>query len=114
MDPSENDYYVFKTLTTQMKPTCLIQLSSKHLAIAEGNLREKSLIEVHDINNNKVVSVLSQHTNMIDSLLKLEFSAKKIHCNGTYIQWILSASRDRTLILWKLIDGKIMQRNVLE
>ena len=48
---------------------------------------------------------------MIDSLMKLELPAEKIKTNNKYITWLLSASRDRNIILWKLMDGKIMKRN---
>ena len=32
-------YQILKTLTTEIKPTCLIQLSKRHLAIAVGSLK---------------------------------------------------------------------------
>jgi WD40 repeat protein len=74
-------------------------------------LKEASSIEIHDINKNKIVSQLKLHTDMIDSLLKLELPEDKTKISNPYIKWLLSASRDRTIILWKLIDGKIMKRN---
>ncbi len=50
---------------------------------------------------------------MIDSLLKLEFRTSKTKSSNQYITWFLSASRDREIVLWKLIDGKIMRRNLI-
>ena len=50
---------------------------------------------------------------MIDSLLKLELPSDKTKTTNPYITWLLSASRDRSIILWKLIDGKIMKRHNL-
>ena len=35
-------YQILRTLTTQVKPTCLIQLDRRHLAIAVGSLKEES------------------------------------------------------------------------
>jgi hypothetical protein len=83
------------------------------VAIATGSLKESSHIEIHDVNKGKVVSVLKKHADMIDSLLKIEFSAEKIKSGNPYIQWMLSASRDRQIILWKLIDGRPMKRNIV-
>jgi hypothetical protein len=54
-----------------MKPTCLLQLSNKHLAVAVGCLKEPSVIEIHDMNKNKIISKLKHHADMIDSLLKI-------------------------------------------
>lgn len=48
---------------------------------------------------------------MIDSLLKFEFPYKivKNYCN--HVSWLISASRDRKIALWKLIDGKVMKKS---
>jgi chorismate mutase len=56
-----------------MKPTCLIQLDRRHLAIAVGSLKEESHIEIHDIHTKVVTAVLKHHTDMIDSLLLYNF-----------------------------------------
>ena len=88
----------------------MIQISKRHLAIAVGSLKQKSNIEIHDMNAEVIVSVLKHHTDMIDSLLKYEFSPKMFRTKSTHVQWIISASRDRKIILWKLIDGKIMSK----
>ena len=50
---------------------------------------------------------------MIDSMLKLEFRPEKTKTTNPYIIWFLSASRDRQIVLWKLIDGKVMKRNIV-
>ena len=99
-----------KTLNTAVKPTCLIQLDKRHLAIAVGSLKEESNIEVHDINTEVVTAVLKYHTDMIDSLLKYNFSQKITKARGPHITWLLSASRDRKITLWKLCDGKVMTK----
>lgn len=50
---------------------------------------------------------------MIDSMLKLEFSCDKTKSNNPYINWLISASRDRTIVLWKLFEGKPMKREIV-
>lgn len=65
------------------------------MAIATGSLKEASHIEIHDVNKGKVISVLKKHADMIDSLLKIDFTHEKIKTSNPYIQWMLSASRDR-------------------
>jgi len=47
---------------------------------------------------------------MIDSLLKYEFPQKVLKVCCPHISWLLSASRDRKIALWKLVDGKIMTK----
>ncbi len=83
------------------------------MAIATGSLKEASHIEIHDVNKGKLISVLKKHADMIDSLLKIDFSPEKIKTSNPYIQWMLSASRDRQIILWKLVDGRPMKRNIV-
>ena len=86
------------TLCTIMKPTCLIQMSSRILAIATGSLKEPSQIEIHDVyrdENNQVLSLLKSHKDMIDSMLKITFPFEKLKSSNPYIQWLLSAGRDR-------------------
>jgi len=61
-------YQILQTLNTSVKPTCLIQLDRRHLAIAVGSLKEESNIEIHDIHTEVVTAVLKHHTDMIDSL----------------------------------------------
>jgi len=51
------------------------------------------------------------HKDMIDSMLKLEFLPEKVLTGNPYVQWFLTASRDRHIVLWKLIDGKVMRRS---
>jgi len=47
---------------------------------------------------------------MIDSLLKFEFSKRVLKTRCAHISWLLSASRDRKIALWKLVDGKVMTK----
>ena len=56
-----------------MKPTCMIQLDRRHLAIAVGSLKEESNIEIYDIHTKVVTAVLKHHTDMIDSLFLYNF-----------------------------------------
>ena len=72
--PMKGQFQRIKQLKTLDKPTCLIQISSRHLAIAVGSLSEASNIEIHDLPTNKIISVLKGHTDMIDSMLKFEFN----------------------------------------
>lgn len=60
------------------------------------------------------MSVLSHHTDMIDSLIKINFPRtieNQQHSPSSYVQWLVSASRDRKLTLWKLYDGLPMKRS---
>lgn len=57
-----------------------------------------------------MTAVLRHHTDMIDSLLKYEFPQKVLKVCCPHISWLLSASRDRKIALWKLVDGKIMTK----
>jgi len=107
----EKQYQIIKTFSTEMKPTCLIQLSQRHLAVAVGSLKENSNIEIHDIVSGKCVSTLKHHSDMIDSLLKLDLSSKAYKVKNPYVQWVLSASRDRRIVLWKLLDGKPLSKS---
>jgi len=49
MSTKKCQFQILRTLTTSVKPTCLIQLDRRHLAIAVGSLKEESNIEIHDI-----------------------------------------------------------------
>ena len=108
--PTRNYYQRVKALQTSHKPTCLIQLSARHLAVAVGSLQEASNIEIHDISTKKVVSVLKAHTDMIDSLLMFQYGRVQSRNLSPWTQWLLSAGRDGKIILWKLIDGMQVNR----
>lgn len=75
--PNPN-YQIIKTLRTMLKPTCLIQISTKHIAIAVGSLKEEPSIEIHKIMSSGAKTILSQlkgvHKDMIDSMYKLDFN----------------------------------------
>ena len=81
------------------------------MAIAVGSLKEESHIEIHDIHTEVVTAVLKHHTDMIDALFKYEFPQKILKSKSPHITWLLSASRDRKITLWKLIDGKVMPKS---
>ena len=81
------------------------------MAIAVGSLKEESHIEIHDIQTEVVTAVLKHHTDMIDALFKYEFPPKVLKTKSAHVTWLLSASRDRRIALWKLIDGKIMKKS---
>ena len=55
--------------------------------------------------------MLKHHTDMIDALFKYEFPSKVLKTKCAHVPWLLSASRDRRITLWKLIDGKIMTKS---
>lgn len=79
-----------------------------------GSLREPAAIEIHDMHSGTIVCTLKNgHTDMIDSMLKINLApeitqvrTKKI----AQVQWLVSAGRDRKLILWKLLDGQNLRR----
>lgn len=69
-----------------MKPTCMLQLSRRHLAVATGFLNEKSKIEIINIFSGQVENSLEQHSDMIDSMLLLDlnkYTQAKIRCYGS-------------------------------
>ena len=80
------------------------------MAVAVGSLKEASSIEVHDIQTMVRTAVLKHHTDMIDSLLRYNFAKKVVKTKCPHVSWLLSAGRDRKIVLWKLIDGKIMTK----
>lgn len=118
-----------------MKPTCIVQLSRRHLAIATGFLNEKSQVEVINIFTGQMQSVLKHHSDMIDSLQLVHLSkytqsrlksfnseqANRLRGQGIlpnmkllnpYVRWLISISRDNKIVLWKLFDGKPMTRDL--
>ena len=54
---------------------------------------------------------MRHHTDMIDALFKYEFPQKVLKTKSPHATWLLSASRDRKITLWKLIDGKVMRKS---
>lgn len=42
-----------KVINTDMKPTCLIQISQRHIAVATGFLNDKSAVEIINIYTGK-------------------------------------------------------------
>ena len=66
---------------------------------------------MHDIQTEVKTAVLRHHTDMIDALYKYEFPNKVLKTKSAHVTWLLSASRDRKIALWKLIDGKIMTKS---
>ena len=78
--------------------------------MAVGSLKEESHIEIHDIQTQVITAVLKHHTDMIDSLLRYDFPQKVTKTINNHITWLLSASRDRHIALWKLVDGKVMTK----
>lgn len=64
--------------------------------MAVGSLKEDSHIEIHDVTTERIVSCLKAHKDMIDSMYKLvDLPADKMKSANPYIQWFVSASRDR-------------------
>lgn len=115
-------------IETQLKPTCLVQLSSRHLAIATGFLNEPSSLEVYNIYTGKLQrgSPLKGHSDMIDSMKvvhagditqgidKHEESQTRVQkkkSRNPYISYLLTVSRDNKMILWKLFNGRPMARD---
>ena len=110
-----------------MKPTSLIQISQRHIAVATGFLNERSSIEIINIFSGQQTSVLEHHEDMIDSMRLVDLSrqthwqgggsahrdaGKERRGNGStvnpHVRWLLSMGRDNKLVVWKLFDGKIM------
>lgn len=53
---------------------------------------------------------MSGHRDMVDSMLKVNFPPEKLKIGNPYINYFVSAGRDRQILLWKLYDGKAMYR----
>ena len=67
-DIPQGRYMVLKTIPSELKPTSLIQISYKHIAVATGFLNEHSQIEILNIFTGQRISLLKHHSDMIDSM----------------------------------------------
>jgi hypothetical protein len=128
---SQGKYMIVQKLTTELKPTCMIQVQRRYLAVASGFLNEKSRIDVVCMFSGRVHSKLEGHQDIIDSLRlvglnkytqgqmrafdcteyekqKAQGTAPRIPIINPFISWLVSISRDNTMIVWKLFDGKPM------
>jgi hypothetical protein len=73
-DENNSRFFILRTIGLQCKPTCLVQLSRKHIAVATGFLGEPSKIEIINVFSGSVASRLEQHTDMIDSMQTLDLN----------------------------------------
>mmetsp|Transcript_4420 Transcript_4420/g.7511 ORF Transcript_4420/g.7511 Transcript_4420/m.7511 type:complete len:278 (-) Transcript_4420:979-1812(-) len=73
-DFSSGQYFLVNQIDTELKPSCLLQISKRHIAVASGFLNERSRIEVFNIFNGERISKLSQHADMIDSMRLINVS----------------------------------------
>ena len=69
-----NRYFILKYIPTEMKPTSLIQISQRHIAVATGFLNENSTIEILNIFTGQQISILEHHEDMIDSMRLVDLS----------------------------------------
>lgn len=69
-----NKYFILKYISTEMKPTSLIQISQRHIAVATGFLNENSTIEILNIFTGQQISILEHHEDMIDSMRLVDLS----------------------------------------
>lgn len=115
-------FFILKRIDTIMKPTCLLQVSQRHLAIATGFLNEPSTLEVYNIFTGKLQkgSPMKGHDDMIDSMRLIRVQSSDVPRHGAaeakkksnpYIHYLLTMGRDNQLILWKLFDGRPMSRD---
>ena len=123
---------MLKTIYTEMKPTSLIQISQKQIAVATGFLNEHSQIEILNIFTGKRSSLLKHHSDMIDSMnlidlnrytqnKKLSLDTKRKNKEETtetrravinpYIKWLVTMGRDNKMVIWKLFDGAVMHHD---
>lgn len=109
--PNASAWEQIQTINLNEKPTCLIQLSCRHLAVAVGSLKEKSVIQIYDMHTQKLTSKLEHHTDMIDSMIQVHFLPNNTKSKNNQIQWLLSASRDHRIVLWKLLAGMLMTKS---
>lgn len=96
-----------------MKPTCLVQISERYIAIATGFLNDKSAVEIVNIYTGKRQEggLLRHHKDMIDSVKvvdldyfmnkdenSLSITEREKKKNKTfrnpYIKWLLTMGRD--------------------
>jgi len=85
-------------------------VSLRHIAIAVGILKEPSRIEIFDTHKGARSDNLAGHRDMVDSMMKIQFTPSKVKLGNLYINYFISAGRDRQILLWKLYDGKAMHR----
>ena len=67
-------YFILRQMQTEMKPTSLIQISQRHIAVATGFLNERSSMEILNVFTGQQVSVLEHHEDMIDSMRLVDLS----------------------------------------
>lgn len=131
---SKSSYFILKTIYTDMKPTCMVQLSRRHLAVATGFLNDKSKVEIINLFSGQIENSLEHHSDMIDSILLLDLSKytqAKIRCFGSerhsklkrdlldnrfeylnpFVRWLVTIGRDNKIVIWKLFDGRVMYRD---
>lgn len=128
-DIVQGRYMILRSIQTEMKPTSLIQISQRHIAVATGFLNDYSQIEVLNIFTGRRTSLLKHHSDMIDSMSlidlnrytqnkKLSLDTKKRKKEETeesrkatvnpYIKWLVTMGRDNKMVVWKLFDGAVM------
>jgi len=61
-------------MMSDLKPTSLIQISQRQIAIATGFLNDDSCIEIRNIFTGAKVSDLKGHSDMIDSMAIVDIS----------------------------------------
>ena len=128
-DVVQGKYIILRTIYTELKPTSLLQISQRHIAVATGFLNDFSQIEILNIFTGKQSSLLKHHSDMIDSMSLLDLSRytqnKKLSLDNKkrrkdeieemrraeinpYIRWLVTIGRDHKMVVWKLFDGRVM------
>jgi hypothetical protein len=107
--PNNTDckHFILKQYYTEQKPSCIIQISTNHLAVATGFLNEESNIEIMNIHNGQKTAIIKHHSDMIDCLMNLP-----IRGQNPYIRFLVSVSRDNKMVIWKLFDGRVMHTDL--
>jgi hypothetical protein len=75
-----------------------------------GNLREPPIIEVFNVTSGCKIEKLLHHSDMIDVMKVLPLKAVHKVKSNVYIQYLMSAGRDKRIVIWKLLDGKCLKR----
>ena len=115
IDPVENYYKIFKTLKISQKPSSMVELNGRLLAVGIGSLQSPSHIEIWSYVYGTKMGVINAHEDMIDSMLLLDTGFESVirpylkNDASTkaplYQSTLLTSGRDKKLKIFKIYPG---------
>jgi WD40 repeat protein len=115
IDPVENYYKIFKTLEISQKPSSMVELNGRLLAVGIGSLQSPSHIEIWSYVYGTKMGVINAHEDMIDSMLLLDTGFESVirpylkndasTKAPVYQSTLLTSGRDKKLKIFKIYPG---------